>query len=623
MQQQQKAQFAQRFSQLSDLTPKQQESLSRLSRLLDEDQLPPHLQHSNDNDNNDNTSSLSSPSDIIETPTIDTMSQFYKWFNTLESSARTSISHLDQPPTDSTSSTVSSSSAAALLSAEYPRLHDPAAGTAFGESRALQGYARDVQRVQDLASEWTRLVHETTAHCVHVRERASNIHERACAMSATQADSESLASALEERIKYFDQLYPLTRRLYAPNLTALINGSDALSGILSDLDECSDFMQAHPSYKESETYLTKYKQLQTRALTTLKSHIIDSLRATTTSIEQQQQLLNSQALSAQRMRSAPSSSSQQQVLAQHQLSLQAQKRSSKLPRLLPDAVDSAPLALQFRILAARLRPHCAELEKRAVGRELGALLGDCHSCYFHQRKMLLQGRVQETLGWMVATGGGNDSGDGADGQIGENALGEIVRKTEGFVVQVCRLEVGLFGMFFQSKTPLIGKLVESLAQSLEFVLRPLVIREKSMDALCSAAAALRDDAVAEKLDVPELKPLGRTLAALAKDAQERITYLAQREIRDEIAFFNPSEEDIDYPDKLIHLRSIPLNNASGDDQADLLETVQRMYATWYPSLQRTLMLLSKIYLTVDVNISILYVYMYICVYFYMILYVFV
>ena len=112
---------------------------------------------------------------------------------------------------------------------------------------------------------------------------------------------------------------------------------------------------------------------------------------------------------------------------------------------------------------------------------------------------------------------------------------------------------------------------------------------------------------AEKLDAQELRPLAKTLAALAKDAQERITYLAQREIRDEIAFFTPTEEDINYPDKLIQLKSAPLAGCSGDDQMDLLETVQRMYATWYPSLQRTLMLLSKLYLTVDVNN--IYVYM--------------
>lgn len=587
MQQHQKAQYVQRFSQLSDLTSKQQESLSRLSRILDEQQLPPHLQAHKDEPKEEEEVDKEP---LIEgnPPLIDTMSQFYKWFDSIETSAHNSVSQLSNNTNDdnntintnNTNNTNNSLSTAIIISSEYPRLHDP---SSFGESRTLQGYASEVGRVQELACEWTRLVHETTDHCIHVRERASNIHERACAMSATQAENELLATALETRIKYFDQLYPLTRKLYTPS--ASLAGGEGLSTVLSELDECIEFMQTHRSYKEAEAYLTKYRQLQARALTSLKTHIIDSLRAATTAIEQQEQLAASQAASAQRMRSAPSSSSRQQVLAQQQLAMQAQGRRGKMPRLLPEALDSAPIALQFRILAARLRPHCAELEKRALGKDLGALLGDCHSSYFHYRKMLLQGRVQETLAWLAA-----DDGD----------LSEAVRSAAGFALQVCRVEIALFGMFFQSKTPLVAKLVESVAQSLEFVLRPMVIRAKCMDVLCAAAAALRDDSLAEKMDTDELKPLAKTLLALAKDAQERITYLAQREIRDEIAFFTPSDEDINYPNRLIELQSRPASNPSGDDQADLLEAVQRMYATWYPSLQKTLMLLSKIYLTVDV-----------------------
>ena len=629
MQHQQKTQLAQRFSQLSDLTTKQQESLSRLSRFLDERPLPPHFQ---------TTESTQTPAEAEveveaepelflpqqqqqqQPTTIDTLAQFHEWFSEVESAAQSAVSTLESD----SESDPQKAALAATLAIEYPRLNPQGAGTAAvaaaAGSRALQGYACEVARAQGLAERWEGLVRETSAHCVLVRERASSIRERACAMSAAQAESEALAEALETRIRYFDQLYPLTRRLYAPGgavaaaaaaataNTSSTNGrkSDGtgLGNTLEELDQCVDFMQTHRSYKEAEAYLTKYRQLQARALTALKTHVVETLRGATTAIEQQQQLADSQAASAQRMRTAPSSSSRQQVLAQQQLAMQADRHigsanssaaGGPLPRLLPDNLDAAPLSLQFRILAARLRPQCAELEKRAVGREYGALLGDCHSCYFHQRKVLLQARVQETLRWLAGDGGNSSSSN-------SNDLPGAVRAATAFALRVCRAEMALFGMFFHTETPLLAKLVESIAQSLQFVLRPLLIRAKHIDLLCAAAVVLRDDSLAGPDADGPLRPLAAALSALAKDAQERITYLAQCVIRDEIAFFTPSDDDLNYPEKLLALQALsPKTSPSGDDQADLLETVQRMYATWYPSLQRTLMLLSKIYLTVDVK----------------------
>lgn len=70
---------------------------------------------------------------------------------------------------------------------------------------------------------------------------------------------------------------------------------------------------------------------------------------------------------------------------------------------------------------------------------------------------------------------------------------------------------------------------------------------------------------------------------MIQDAQERLILCIQIYIRDEIEGFTPTPGDLDYPEKLV--------NPSSD----------AMYATWYPSLQHTLLCLSKVYHFVKVR----------------------
>lgn len=54
----------------------------------------------------------------------------------------------------------------------------------------------------------------------------------------------NLADGIGENLQYYNYLEPFTRRLNAPGAGNSV-GSQGFSKILSQLDECLDYMQAH------------------------------------------------------------------------------------------------------------------------------------------------------------------------------------------------------------------------------------------------------------------------------------------------------------------------------------------------------------------------------------------
>lgn len=60
-----------------------------------------------------------------------------------------------------------------------------------------------------------------------------------------------LADDIGENVQYYNYLEPLTRRLNAPGAGNSV-GSQGFSQMLSQLDQCLDYMQAHVRYEHPE-----------------------------------------------------------------------------------------------------------------------------------------------------------------------------------------------------------------------------------------------------------------------------------------------------------------------------------------------------------------------------------
>ncbi|EKD14221.1 Sec34-like family protein [Drepanopeziza brunnea f. sp. 'multigermtubi' MB_m1] len=82
---------------------------------------------------------------------------------------------------------------------------------------------------------------------------------------AEQKRLRDLADEVGTDLQYYAYLEPLTRRLNAPGSGRLVRNDDFLEMLLN-LNTCIDFMDQHPSYRDSTVYKTRYTTLLERAL---------------------------------------------------------------------------------------------------------------------------------------------------------------------------------------------------------------------------------------------------------------------------------------------------------------------------------------------------------------------
>ncbi|KAF4321163.1 hypothetical protein JM18_004478 [Phytophthora kernoviae] len=132
------------------------------------------------------------------------------------------------------------------------------------------------------------------------------------------------------------------------------------------------------------------------------------------------------------------------------------------------------------------------------------------------------------------------------------------------------------------------RLIFQLSGLLYNTVRPQLLAQKDLEVLCEVIQVLRSEVIEASI-TPRAALVGfaePVMHRMIQDAQERLILCMQKYIRDEIEGFVPSSADLDYPAKLV---------TAEQDGASL-------YATWYPSLEHTLMCLSKGYHFVKMQI---------------------
>lgn len=227
--------------------------------------------------------------------------------------------------------------------------------------------------------------------------------------------------------------------------------------------------------------------------------------------------------------------------------------------------------IRFRTLATSLRPLCQEIEGRARRREYQSLLSDCHYCYFQQRSKLLRASVDENIRNLAKL----------------PDLASMIRSGCAYLIRLCQSEYDLYQMFFHTFSTAMRNLLESFGDTLYTQLRPLFIRAQEVELLCSAAHVLKSEILFS------IKEKGESVQAflgvinrILEDIQERLIFLSQKFILDHISTFYPAPADLDYPKRL--------------EVQDVTKEAN-LYAHWYPTLEKTLMFLSRLYMSIDVS----------------------
>ncbi|RDB16287.1 Conserved oligomeric Golgi complex subunit 3 [Hypsizygus marmoreus] len=382
-----------------------------------------------------------------------------------------------------------------------------------------------------------------------------------------------LTDEIGARLEYFQELEHATRMLNHPG-ESLVLQTDFLY-MVERVDICIDYLKAHRNFREAEIYLFRYQQCMTRAMTLIKMYFVGSLRA---------------------------------------LSVDVSKRIPIRPQDVSPTAQMHLLYTRFKTVSQQLLPLLNELERRARAhpQELSALLSECHAAYFAARKSLLVSRITEEI-------------KGLDPARTE--LVELTRAGCSYLKQLCTDEFELFREFFSSGENQLYQYLENLCDYLYDDLRPRILHEPRLTALCEVCTVLQalmvldvsapsdsdsedfereEDELSLDLDHPRHKHtlgLGRLhishlLQMVLQDAQTRLFFKAQAVIQSDIRYYVPRPEDLAYPDILVDARKpttgMEIREKESVSQIFRVPSLDKQ-DTWYPTLRKTVWVLSQLH----------------------------
>jgi len=391
-----------------------------------------------------------------------------------------------------------------------------------------------------------------------LKTRSRRTQEESERMIAEKDRLEEFADALRDKLNYFDQLEKVAEQFQAG---AIISAASDASGsevapreqilpMLKRLDDCLEFVASNPQYATSGSYGTKFKQLQTRAMSTVREYFVSALRKATKNVQD-----------AAKGKKGSSGEYDEVVV--------------------DEGSETALLYVRFRTGAIELSNLTEELEKRGNHEEYAALLSDCHVLYCEQRAALLTGSVRAKMRAIAMAERGKD-------------VLALARIGTAYLVEVCQAEYGLFKHFFPQTDPTgaLSALMIPLGTYLSDILRPKYISITDLALLAQLVEALKSEILEDIAKKTEnALALEPALRRIMSDVQERLIFRAQTYVKDQVGNYRATADDLDFPAKLVRALQA---KSKGDNVEDDI-------ANWYPPLERTLTCLSKLYRSVEVK----------------------
>ncbi|KAM0786692.1 hypothetical protein ACM66B_002137 [Microbotryomycetes sp. NB124-2] len=375
-----------------------------------------------------------------------------------------------------------------------------------------------------------------------------------------------VTDAIGARLEYFRELETATRMLNLPG-EELVLQEDFLN-LLDRLDACLEYLKANRDFKDAELYIIRFQQCLTRSMTLIKMYFVSTIRRLTQEV--------------------------------------ADKMAGKE---LSDTALNALLYAKFSSAAETLKILVTELEKRANidPGEYGALLNECYGAWFGSRSALLSASLVEEVRRM---------------DPGNSDLIKLAKAGCNHLRSVCMSEWALYRQMFSSGQAEAYRFLESLCDYLYDSLRPRILHEQRLEALCELCTVLSammgldsnnlddDDDLDEEVDPAEAR-LAKTTAigplrfsvlleTIQQDAQTRLVFRAQAVIQSEVLHYSPTAEDLQYPEKLEQHKNEALALWTEDERLREAEVGgfrmprEQVQVTWYPTLKRTVWVLSKL-----------------------------
>ncbi|KAJ0182737.1 hypothetical protein K1T71_002106 [Dendrolimus kikuchii] len=399
-----------------------------------------------------------------------------------------------------------------------------------------------------------------------VSNKTNALHTMSEQLLADQTKLSSIGDNIKQKLHYFTQVEHLSQRLNSPTMSV---NSETFFTVLAKIDECLDYMRENSNYKESHTYLVKYRHLQNRAISLIRSYVTHVLNHAT------EQVL------------APQEDPQDQ-----------------------ETMDTAYAVYfgKFQAAAPKLKKVISEVEQRAEkNADYASLLADVQREYGVRRSRVAGGATRGAVA-------------GAAARLRRDHCA-LVRTACSLLAHACRDECALYAHFFASTSPALEEYLQSLCNGLYETLRPHIIHINHLETLAELCVILRVEVIEEQVnnDPVTLNALGLSARALLQDAQERLVFRAHVHLRADVLLYRPAPGDLAYPQKLLMMEQIALSiqeqslkrsdsrnslaSACSQEVAAIVAEAQRrpqpspadLHGMWYPAVRRTLAALSRLY----------------------------
>ncbi|EGE06526.1 golgi complex component Cog3 [Trichophyton equinum CBS 127.97] len=377
-----------------------------------------------------------------------------------------------------------------------------------------------------------------------VEDRTSAFRKQCEGLLSARNKSAKLADEIQENLTPYDYLDPISRRLNAPGAGNSVRSKD-FSDMLRRLDECLDYMHAHPEQKEAEIYRARYRLLLTRALTLIRGQFVSTVRDISSGVTKR--------------------------IADRQLN---------------DTTMSALLYAKFRVGASEMKDMGLEIQKRAVPpldpeqgaeAEYQSLLNELHVNFATSRARLVVPLVRKRLN------------DIANAPSTSKDLVAFARTSISYVRGICLDEFDLWGEWFHGQYGLYDFL-EAICEPLYDHLRPRIIHDNKLVRLCQLCILLQTRYLNEPDEDGE---------CVIKPRPEDLDYPAKNKQISSSAENNTAPVVSGRKSSLIESKIPIVENEDTDSPAEKESqwdfTSQAMFEGWYPTLKKAIWLLSRIY----------------------------
>ncbi|KAJ6233817.1 conserved oligomeric golgi complex component 3 [Anaeramoeba flamelloides] len=371
-------------------------------------------------------------------------------------------------------------------------------------------------------------------HHLSVSEKTGKLRDLCENLLGEQNRLASFVESIDNKIKYFQVYKELSQMI---NSLSFSVENKQFSQILKQLDESIQYIEKNPSFVDSQMYLVKFEQLQTRALVFIKNHFSKVIKTTTSQVANYIKNLG-------------------------QLSETSITKPSEV----------SVFYVRFSTIAPKLKQYISQIEIRNNRKDSQLLLKDCKSIYVQSRINLLYLPVKTHLETIIET---------------KDDIHYLARAGCAYIIGLCDQEYQLFYEFFSlgtnnfstestqsqvsilsrknsankvndslfeiSETLKVDELLQFLGNILYAFLRSRIIKLKSIDSLRKLILIFTGNQINEELrnSGESVQGLIPVLSRMIKDTQERLIFQAQLYIRDRIADFSPQSQHLKYPEMLV------------------------------------------------------------------------